>query len=86
MALSSRAVVDERLDAELGVRLQRDERIVGEAQLRVALRAGDDGVAGVDRGAGDEADPVGAAHRDDVADREHDLAGGLREGRAPRAP
>ncbi len=46
----------------------------------MALRAGDDGVAGIDRGAGDEADPVGAAHRDHVADREHDLAGRLREG------
>ena len=50
----------------------------------MALRARDHGVAGLDVGAGGEPDAIGAAHRDDVADGEHD-APDLRARRAGAA-
>ena len=80
LAAVDAAVVHVLLDAELAVGLERDQAVVGEADLRVARRAGDHGVAGVDRRARHEPDAIVAAHRGDVAHGEHHAAS-LRERR-----
>ena len=67
------------LDAELGIRLERHQRVIGEAKLRVALCAGDDGVADIDRRAGRQSHPLRPAQRRDIADRKQHLSGGLPE-------
>ncbi len=73
------AVEDVALDAKLGVGLERDERIVGKTQLRMALSPGNDRVAHAQRRARGERDTGRAANRRNVADREHHLADGLRQ-------
>src|ERR1700736_919545 len=49
------------LDAELGIRLERYQRIIGEADLGVALCAGHHGVADIDRRAGRQSHSLGPA-------------------------
>ena len=70
-------------DAELGIRLERNERVVRKAQLRVALCRRHDRVAGFDRRSCGERYARCTAHRNDVADGEDNLTG-LREGRTGR--
>ena len=70
----------EALDAKLGVGLERDQRIVAEADLRITVGSGDDAVAGADRRARDQTDTLAATDDADVADRQQDLPGRLRKG------
>ena len=70
----------EALDAKLGVGLERDQRIVAEADLRITVGSGDDAVASADQRPRGQTATLAATDDADVADRQQDLPAGLRNG------
>src|SRR4029078_7984825 len=70
----------EALDAKLGVGLERDQRVVAEADLCVPVGSGDNAVAGADQRARDQTATLAATDDADVADRHQALPGRRRKG------